>query len=479
MSVIIEASPPRKRRKLDISPDSTVADASSSHQNFTGRRRISEVVLRRYDVIRKYLDVRELLGHTFPPEIDFLKEEEHEVIWNLVDKNEQGSNYLAARVLRFLKSRDESERDDDFRKFVACVAKAEEHRGHRELRKIFFRLLGDDECEKIKKILDSLARSPLPSPYSTPQPSPVSPEKPIALITLQGRVVEEHFIKTERELWLAFSTGKYNMVEGIVSNVMQKCSDSAPNGEYNVDCEIVAFWFQSLVLMHRDGQYEKAIEMLLDTEKLTAKSEENELILKGRIHQRMAQIYLMMTDQKHNAAKYFKLAKEELQFVGRGYDKTNMFCREAKILSATEPHRRQDIEDVYEQALSTLEEDDPYFLASFPSVTLSKAAFHLRVAFGAKPQPADTLPHVSIEDINKAKETLKTFSVEKHVLIAMRRSEYDFLQAELCRLEGRVEEAQTKFTEITRTIHSGKIKNILALAKHRMKWMSKGSELVA
>ena len=54
------------------------------------------------------------------------------------------------------------------------------------------------------------------------------------------------------------------------------------------------------------------------------------------------------------------MAKEELRFVGRDYDKTNMFCTEAKVLSASEPHRRHDIEKVYELALSTLEKDDPY-----------------------------------------------------------------------------------------------------------------------
>ena len=102
------------------------------------------------------------------------------------------------------------------------------------------------------------------------------------------------------------------------------------------------------------------------------------------------------------------MAKEELQFVGRGYDKTNMFCREAKVLSATELHRRNEIEKVYELALSTLEKDDPYFLASFPSVTLSKAAFHLHVAFGSK-QNEKVLNYLHVvrsDDITKARETV-------------------------------------------------------------------------
>ena len=95
-----------------------------------------------------------------------------------------------------------------------------------------------------------------------------------------------------------------------------------------------------------------------------------------------------------------------------------MFCREAKVLSATlsaEPDRWTDIEKVYERALCTLEKDDPYFLASFPSVILSKAAFHLHFAFGSKAPESTDPPAVSTEDIQKARETLKgkrnTFSL--------------------------------------------------------------------
>ena len=395
-------------------------------------------------------------------------------MWELCDRD-QPSGYLAGRILSFLRARKKSKRDGDFCKFVACVIRANEHRGHLELVKIFQAKLGRKDWKHIHNILEKVRESPLPSPYTTPIHSPaappvipvISPERPVAFIALQGQVVAKHFVKIERKLWLAFSTGNYNEVELFVKTIQVNCQ--VDEARYNVDCKVVAMWFQSLVLMHRDGKYMDAIDLLYSAEGLTCNSE-NEPILKGRIHQRIAQIYLMMHD-KPTASNYFAQAKEELQFVGRGYDKTNMFCREAKVLSATEPDRRDDIEKVYEDALRSLEKDDPYFLASFPSVTLSKTAFHLHCAFGAKPQEDSPPPPVSAEDIKKARETLKDFKEDEHILIDMRRNEYEFLQAELCRLEGDQEEAERRFIALT-SAEDSKVKNIVALALHRLKYMT-------
>lgn len=451
MTDVDTCGPPPKRAKLQ-------------------RRSVSEKVLRLREPIRNYLNVPELISQTLhSDDIDFLKDrEEHNIIWKLCDEG-RPSRYLSDRVLSFIKIREtESERDDAARKFVACVVKANEHRGHLDLTKIFLKKLGKEEWCKIQDILERVCDSPLGSPYVTPQHSPLSPEKPVPLITLQGQVTEQEFVKIERELWDNFSTGKYDAVDCLVEVVQRKCvSDRMV---YNVDCEIVAMWFQSLVLMHRDKKYKGAIQLLKDAEGMSQGSD-NEKILKGRIYQRMAQIYLMMQDQI-NATVYFKKAKDELQFVGRGYDKTNMYCREAKVLSATEPHRRDDIEKVYEKALTTLQKDDPYFLASYPSVTLSKAAFHLHVAFGSKTCVTGHPSAVSTEDITKARETLKGFREDEHILIDMRRNEYDFLQAELCRLEGKSEEAKRRFTGITKT-GASIVKNVFFLATHRLSFMNK------
>ena len=456
--------PPSKRVKLEQAPP---------------KGSVSEKLLRLSEPIRDYLNVPEVLSQTLrSDDLDFLNEQQQNKIWNLCDQ-QRPSKYLSSRILSFVKVREESERDEAARKFLACVVLAKEHRGHLELTKIFRKKLGQNEWKKIEDILYKVRDSPLPSPYTTPQNSPVtrlhpaystivSPDTPVSFIYLQGPVIEQDFVKIERELWLAFSTGDYNSVNFHVSCVKEKCSlDTAT---YNVDCEIVALWFQSLVFMHRDRKYKDAIHLLKDAESLTQKSD-NEMILSGRIHQRMAQIYLMM-HEKDCAATYFMKAKEELQFVGRGYDKTNMFCREAKVLSATEPHRRDEIEKVYEMALCTLEKDDPYFLASFPSVTLSKAAFHLHVAFGSKQIDAGNPPSVNSDDINKTRETLKDFKEDEHILIDMKRNEYDFLQAELCRLEGNFKDAKRMFTEITND-EKKVVKNVFSLASHRLKWINK------
>ncbi len=273
--------------------------------------------------------------------------------------------------------------------------------------------------------------------------------------------MEESFINMDSKLWLSFSKGCYNDLEELVRRILEE------QESFDSDCQVVAKWFQSLIMMHRHVKYADAIKKL-DSALTLANSCVNKTILVGRILQRKAQIYLMIGEKKKGADS-FKEAKEHLQFVGRGYDKTNMYCREAKMLSATEPHRRDDIEKVYGDALSSLEKDDPYFLASYPSVTLSKAAFHLHFAFGSKPTDKDKLPSVPSADINKAKETLSGFNEEEHILIDMRQLEYDLIQAELCRLEGKEENAKKMFTLVAKKRETG---NIVAIAKHRLKWMS-------
>lgn len=177
-------------------------------------------------------------------------------------------------------------------------------------------------------------------------------------------------------------------------------------------------------------------------------------------------VYLM-DKKKKTGSKEFERAKLELQFVGRGYDKTNLFCREAKVLSATQPSCRGRIEEVYHKALSTLLIDDPYFLASYPSIILSKAAFHLHFAFGSKPDKSE-LVFPSAADFHKAKDTLQHLVKSEHILIEMRRMEYDLIQAELLRLDGKKEEAYQKYLALA----SSSSGNISAIAQHRMDCMS-------
>ena len=453
---IMETSAP-KRLKLD--PFKAVPKKQE--------RRASEVVGRVSKQVHDYLNVPELLQYIYTPGLDFLDPSEIEQLFQFINHQQPAPKLLVSYVLKFLSNREGERRETGFRKFVACINKADEHRGHKELSKIILSKLGKEEKLLIHTIEDE-ADTPLPSPYTTPQHSPAhiiatqSPEKPIAFIVLEGELVEKSFMDMERKLWFSFNHGRYDELELLIKDAKDRFSKV-------VDCQVVVSWFKSLVMMHRHVKYPDAIMMLDTALDLVCQPDcVNRRILTGRILQRKAQIYLMM-GLKERGAKDFEMAKEELQLVGRGYDKTNMYCREAKLLSATQPHRREDTEKVYEDALRTLEKDDPYFLASYPSVTLSKAAFHLHIAFGSKLTSKDKLPTVSDTEIQKARQTLSGFSEEEHILIDMRRLEYELIQAELCRLDGKDEEARSKFSRLKQARKTG---NIASIAKHRLWCMS-------
>lgn len=431
---------------------------------------VGDCVLRRTDCLLKWLNLHEIQKHMNNPILTFLTPDEERELYDLQDKQESRDRVIG-RLLYFLRVKGD-ERDHACRQFVACIIHtAEEERGHQELKKIFRAKLPNHEWKYIEDLLREINESPLPSPYRTPQPQShkvpntyvESPGRPFPLIKLQGQLAEKNGFGTiECDLWQCFSKGDYDSLEKTVLGIRR---DQTFKEE--VDCQVVAMWFNSLIIMHRDGGYSGAIKELNDA--LLLCDEENcvnKTILQGRIYQRMTQNYLMM-NLKELAEKTFELAKEKLQMVGRGYDKVNMFCRKAKIMSAHEPHNRSEIEQTYDLALRALEQDDPYFLASFPSVTLSKAGFYLKVSFGSKASGGSALPDVSPEDIAKAEETLKTIVEKEHILLEMRRFEYNFLCAELCRLKGE-KKARELFTGITSTPGSKKVKNILSLAEQRL-----------
>ncbi len=415
----------------------------------------SHLVRRHSASIVKYLNVQEILPYSLTPGLDFLKSKEEKKILQVCDR--EGPRMLATRVLAYLTHRKDPERkENDFRKFVACINLAVDHKGHRDLTKMISRKvidkLGEDEWKKIQN-LEKESETPVPSPYSSPCRSP-------DLIVLQGTIAEEWFVKLERDLWISFSRGHYEDLNVLIDSISTEYPD------FDDDCHVVVLWFRSLIKMHRDKDYCKAISILDDAMEI-AHDCVNSTILVGRIRQRKAQVYLM-DKKKKMGVKEFERAKYELQFVGRGYDKTNLFCREAKVLSATQPNCRERIEEVYDKALSTLSRADPYFLASYPSITLSKAAFHLHFSFGSKPEKSE-LFFSSATDIQKAKDTLRDFVESEHIFIEMRRMEYDLILAELLRLEGKKEDACKKYLELAHS-SSG---NISSIAKHRIVWIKK------
>lgn len=441
---------------------------------------VADCVLRRTYQLLEWLDLHEIQKHMKHTTLTFLTQDEERELYNLQDNHEPRERVID-RLLYFLKAKGD-DRDHVCRQFVACIVyTAEKTRAHQDLKKIFRAKLPYHEWNLIEDLLRDINESPLPSPYRTPKPqsrdvlnsvrehhdSVESPGRPFPLIPLQGQLAEKNeFATIEWDLWQSFSKGDYDTLEKTVLGIR---GDQTFKEE--VDCQIVAMWFNSLIIMHRDGEYSGAIKELTDALLLCDKKNcVNQTILQGRIYQRMTQNYLMM-NLKDLAEKTFELAKERLQMVERGYDKVNMFCRKAKIMSAHEPHKRKEIEDTYDLALRALEPDDPYFLASFPSVTLSKAGFYLKVSFGSKGSGGSSLPEVYPADIAKAEETLQTIDEKEHILLEMRRFEHKFLCAELCRLKGEQEKARELFTDITSTSGSEKVKNILSLAKQRLQSM--------
>lgn len=130
----------------------------------------SNVVLRLSEEICESLNVQELLKYVKIPELNFLTIEERQSLRTLLCDPNWPSGYLSSTVLDFLETREESKKEDDFRKFIACVSRASEHRGHKELTKFFRAKLGEEEWLVIKRIEDE-SRTPLPSPYATPQNS--------------------------------------------------------------------------------------------------------------------------------------------------------------------------------------------------------------------------------------------------------------------------------------------------------------------
>jgi hypothetical protein len=320
---------------------------------------VTDCVLRQSMDMIKYLDASEVLKASLDPILTFLTNDETEKLEHLMDL-EIPTERIVRRLIQFIKRQEGDKRDSACRKLVSCVILTKEnHLGHVDLDEIFSEKLPDHEYSCIQQLV-SEAKS---------TQKPLAPEKPVSFIKIEGMLCES-FSGTERVLWGFFSIGDYKKLEDKVIEVFRD-----PTLKAETDCHIVAMWFKSLIVMHKYGEYSRAIEVLNDALELCGDINcVNRTILEGRVYQRMSQNHLML-GRKHVAMLCFEQAKDRLQMVGIGYDKANMFCREAKILSAQETESRVKIEKMYENALCALKRDDPYFPASFPSITLSKAAF--------------------------------------------------------------------------------------------------------
>ena len=420
-------------------------------------------------LISTQLNFTQLWPHFVTPKYNFLTDEELKQLEEL-KTNQQKAN----KLLFLLRAKPICA----FRKFVACLVKEDEHLGHEDLSRRLLRSalsLAPIEVKKIKQLVDKKHRfewlitdsrklSPIRATSTAVAVtySVSGPELPMTLIDYRGCLSMSKYDKLDRRLWEYFSNGKYDDLGKLTQRLAM--NDKAP-----IDLKIIGKWFEALILMHRDGLYEKCLENVLQPalEMCSQPEVQNQNILEGRIYQRMAQVCLVM-GEKGKAGVYLEKAEGLLQFVGRGYDRANMFCRRAKILCATSGNR-EEIEQAFSEALDNVSEDDSFMLASKPSICLSKAAFHLKISFGSKPNTSDTqkllCPKVAEEDIMKARATLQELPSHM-ILLHMRKCERKLLDGELMRLEGQTDLAIQKFNEVLE--EGAKLNNIVAIAQHRL-----------
>lgn len=390
--------------------------------------------------IKKYLKFRSLLPVFQMPHLQFLTDDELKLFTHQQKKGVSDST-LANDLLIIL------DRDcpDSARKFIACLLKEKEHRGHSYLAELLMRKAPSAEIKKIQAIL--VCRNPIT-------------RNDRWLMEPQGSLRSRGFVALDRKLWSYFNASEYTKLSKLTADM--KRHQRSTN-----DLTIVAMWFDSLISMHKDGDHAASISKHLLPALELCRNAENRLILEGRIYQRMGQLYLVQGLQEL-AVRCIEQADSYLQFVSRGYEKVNMLCRRAKLLSATHTDQRDMIEDLYIKALAAINEDDPFISASRPSIIMSTAAFYLRISFGSKPSAMDLPPYVPKTDIAKAKAILARLP-DNEVVHEMRKCELKILTAELSRLEGAPQQVLLHhFGEVLCDAQKLNLYNLVAIAKHRI-----------
>ena len=227
-------------------------------------------------------------------------------------------------------------------------------------------------------------------------------------------------------------------------------------------------WFNAIncVFVHHCKDHKYCIENVLEPalQQCQHQSVLNRNILEGRIRLRLAQVYLM-SGNKQKAIENSEIARQLLSLTC-GYDVAKLLLREAKVMSATQPHRRVEIESMY---LAALHNFDEAHSCCKPTAHLSLAAFYLNTSFGCKPKPEAAVPVPSKEDVRKAKGQLEALDGLGLMLPSLRLCERNLLLAELLRLDDKLQEAHTLFTETAVESHKTGLDNLVAIAEHRCK----------
>ena len=417
---------------------------------------VKRAVLSRARRIYGLVKVDELLPELITPDCCFVTPEESERL------NKISGDYKKARELLLLLKR---KRSRAARKFVACLILEPEHSGHQELATELIGSLSRKEQQRIKRIVAKvrLVRSETSNDTAV-ETDTVSIEKPLPPIELQGPLKGKKFTELDQRLWLYLRESRYELFYKLTARMRER--SDVP--EY----QIVGMWFESLAYVHTDKDHQKCVSSLLKPALELCKNPRvnNNNILEGRLHQRMSQVLLMLGN-KHEAVVHFRKTESLLQFVGRGYDKVQLFLRKAKILSATEPQDKYVVEKMYNSALENISDDDPFAFSCQPSAYLSKAAFHLGISFGSKPLLTVEPPDTPQQNIDKAREALTALSLQKIQLFSMRQFELELVAAELLRLEGKNNDALEVFKSVKQRSRESNLDNLVAVAEHRIMYL--------
>ena len=434
-------------------------------------------------MIQSYIDVDHLTAELTNTKLEFMTPTELTKLYEI-----RGPYKKASHLLVHLKQQSPK----SIRKFVACLILERDHIGHQDISQAIMKDLTRTEKFKVYKLVKQVANDyeesimdicsacieeqdldlfelqwdddVVDTDSSDAEqginllPTPRSP----SVITLTGRLSEQRFQRVDEKLWNFFSSGQYEHLEILTKRLEAKNS---------IDFRIVGMWFRSLIVMHRDANYQDCLMKILfpALDLCNDEKTENPSILRGRILQRIAQVFLV-NGNRAEATKHFEWAEQELQFVGKCYETVNMHCRRAKILSTTcsnNPDDRKEVEKEFSLALSTFTDDDPFAPASRPSLILAKAAFHLHISFGSRPNLSQSEPKLEPQDIEMTEVTLSGLTSDM-LHLDMRKSEQKLISAELQRVKGNEQSALTLFDVVIKETTEKNFTNLKAIAENRV-----------
>lgn len=428
---------------LDVAHEKVLCSTCEHELYVHNEKTLKTLVLKHSTQIQQCLNFTALLPTLTNPQTSFLTQEELSFVMKPHTDIQKANNLLQILTQKPISAS---------RKFLVCLWLAREHLGHEDLFCMFWPSLPKTE---VALVVDMCQQSQ----YA----SSVHPETPPAFTELQGDLTRNSFRKVEGVLWDYFGKCDYQKLAKVTSRL-----NESPSQEWS----IVGKWFNALncVFVHDCKDHTYCIENVLEPalQQCQHQSVQNHNILEGRIRLRLAQVYLT-SGNKLKAIENSEKARQLLSLTC-GYDVAKLLLREAKVMSATQPHRRSEIESLY---LAALQNFDEAHTCCKPTAHLSLAAFYLNISFGCKPKPESATPVPSKEDIRKAKGQLEALDRLGLMLPSLRQCERNLLMAELLRLEGKLQEAYTMFSETAVESRETGLENLVAIAEHQCKMIRK------